>query len=301
MDPPTSSPTLPLWDGVGCPDLYETHTIYHENDRVIGADGYVYQCKVYPYSGSCGQQGFEPGESSSSWSVAWDRLGSCEGTIAPTSSPNYNLNVVGGCPGEYTKEGVYDEGDMVSLNGIVYKCNPFPFSAWCSHDDYAPDSKAGEDAWEVLGLCEGTMAPTSSPNFDTLGDVAGCPGAWDESVDYEGGEKVTLFIEEGRGVVYDCASDWRELLTLYLLLVYYKLNHVHSSGTYHHSKSLKCYHSRFRILQSHSARPPLRTRLDTPWLLLWNRCSHNLSRFCGSSRHGRLSPGILLFLHLRTR
>ena len=210
LDPPTSSPIMPVWDGVGCPDLYETYRVYKEKELVVGEDGYVYQCRLYPYSGSCGQKGFEPGSSSSSWVEAWDRLGSCEGTMSPTSSPVFDLTMFGGCPGEYSKSGVYDGGDLVSLNGIVYRCNPFPYSAWCSHDDYTPDSKVGEDAWEVLGLCEGTLAPTSSPAFDTLGDVAGCPGGWDESVEYEGGDKVTLFIEEGRGVVYACANDWRE-------------------------------------------------------------------------------------------
>lgn len=224
LDPPTASPTFDRWDGVGCPELYETYTEYKEGDIVKGMDGNVYQCKPFPYSGSCSQKGFEPGSSTSRWSEAWNLLGSCVGTIAPTSSPNYNLAAFGGCPDEYSTSGVYEEGDLVASNGIVFKCRPFPYSAWCSHDAYAPKHTAnntenvGSQAWDVMGVCEGTMSPTSSPAFDSLVDIDGCPDGYEVDREYVGGERVTLYIEEGRGVVYKCADEWREYLLYPTLL-----------------------------------------------------------------------------------
>jgi hypothetical protein len=47
----------------------------------------------------------------------------------------------------------------------------------------------------------------------------GCPGVYDANGgDYGGGDRVTLVIEVGRGVVYKCAEEWRELYILMLLV-----------------------------------------------------------------------------------
>jgi hypothetical protein len=217
LDPPSSSPTRSLWNGIGCPDAFMTGVEYKEGDRVE-VNNNVYKCKPFPYSGSCGQAGFEPGSPSSSWKEAWTLLGSCRGTISPTSSPNYNLVTFGGCPSEYSTSVHYKAGDLVSSNGVVFRCRPFPYSSWCSHDGYAPHTgsdatrNAGSAAWETLGVCDGTMSPTSAPNFDTLADLSGCPMEWVEGggEDFVGGEKVTLSVGGGRGVVYQCAEQWRE-------------------------------------------------------------------------------------------
>jgi len=214
LSPPTPSPTLSLWDGTGCPPDYEINTAYDENDRVVGEDGNVYQCKPFPYSGSCGQSGFEPGQDGSSWKEVWTQLGSCQGTISPTTSPNYNLPVFGGCPEAFSSDSVYEEGDLVSFQNIVFKCLPFPYSAWCSHELYAPatTTQNWQNAWEMTGTCDGTMSPTASPAFDALVDVNGCPDEYVEGSVYEGGDRVTLVIEDGRGIVYKCADEWRKYI-----------------------------------------------------------------------------------------
>ena len=130
--------------------------------------------------------------------------------MSPTSSPNYGLPVFGGCPEEYSESAVYEGGDKVSHNGLVYKCRVYPYSAWCSHDSYAPSAENGKDAWEVLGTCQGSMSPTGSPVFDVLVDVDGCPEKYVEGKGYEASDRVTLFLEAGRGIVYGCADQWRK-------------------------------------------------------------------------------------------
>ena len=51
---------------------------YSEGTKVLAADGSVYQCKAFPYSGYCVQWSdsanqFEPGVGSH-WSMAWDKI-----------------------------------------------------------------------------------------------------------------------------------------------------------------------------------------------------------------------------------
>lgn len=207
---PTNAPTKARWSGVGCPKVFDEDEVYAEGEKVKGEDGYVYECKPFPYSGYCGQAGFEPGKVGSAWTEAWTLLGSCSGTIEPTSSPNYDLAAFGGCPDEFDAAVTYEAGDKVAYNGIAFQCKEYPYSAWCSHDSYAPLSTLGKEAWEVLGTCEGTMRPTSSPVFDELVDVDGCPDDFVEGTQYEAGDRVTLPLDGDRGVVYKCPDSWRE-------------------------------------------------------------------------------------------
>ena len=93
-------------------------------------------------------------------------LGSCDSTIAPTTSLVYvSLTDAGGCPDEFVSGTTYEEGDKVALNNIVYKCRSWPNSAWCSMNGYEPDRVNSGDAWTWLGFCTGTIAPTAAPAF----------------------------------------------------------------------------------------------------------------------------------------
>ena len=164
------SPTYPLWSKIGCPEAFDTtlETPYSGGDTVE-SDGKVYECKP-AFSVRCNQDGWQPG-SSLYWAEAWVILGSCSGTIAPSSSPTkspsnspslsptYALWSKIGCPPEYSGPGdaTYGEGDEVSLNGLVYECKPYPDSGYCNL--YSPDSvngSLGSLGWTTLGSCTGT-------------------------------------------------------------------------------------------------------------------------------------------------
>ena len=116
-------------------------------------------------------------------------------------SPTYALWSKIGCPPEYSGDETYGEGDEVSLNGLVHRCKPFPFSGYCNL--YSPDSVNGYLGWETLGSCTGTIAPslspvaapTSSPSVSPtypLWSKVGCPEAFDTESSYSEGDTVEL-------------------------------------------------------------------------------------------------------------
>ncbi len=75
------SPTHPLWSKIGCPESFNLEkTDYVEGDTVEN-EGIVYECLV---AGWCNTR---PGLPLADWPQAWDLLGSCSGTIAPSISP----------------------------------------------------------------------------------------------------------------------------------------------------------------------------------------------------------------------
>lgn len=121
--------------------------------------------------------GYQP-SSGQYWEMVWTLLGSCGGTLAPTGSPSYkSLDDVGGCPAEYKSDGeVYEEGDRVDIDGLVYECKAYPASNHCSQAGYKPDTNpastgAWKEAWALVGYCEGTISPTSSPIFVQLANL----------------------------------------------------------------------------------------------------------------------------------
>ena len=69
---------------------------------------------------------------------------------------------VGGCPNEWQEltndpeQTKYEAGDMVSLNGLVYKCNSDPYSEHCGSAGYQPEedvaSKSPESLFYSLSL-----------------------------------------------------------------------------------------------------------------------------------------------------
>lgn len=205
---PTTSPNPPsAWASGGCPGAYVAGSSYSPGDVAsvdMGSYFMVYECNDAPLNEFCGQQGYEPG-ASANFEIAWTALGSCEGTITPTTAPQFDpSNFAGGCPGEYAAGTSYEEGDRVSSGSFVFECMAYPASAHCGQDGYAPldDSAtpdAWKDAWELVGYCEGTITPTTSP-ISTLPDVGGCPDEWAQGANlYEEGDQVSV-----NGLVFTC-------------------------------------------------------------------------------------------------
>ncbi|KAL3816823.1 hypothetical protein ACHAXA_008686 [Cyclostephanos tholiformis] len=197
----TASPPPPLvWAGVGCPDEYAKGAVIAPGASVtVTKDGVklVYKCKSYPASGWCPLVGYEPG-SGIAWKEAWTLEGSCDGTksFAPTASPVSSLPNQSGCPVPYAKDVTYAAGDLVSKSGLVFKCNPYPMSQFCSQLGYEPlvkDSGAYKLAWTTLGPCSGTSAPsTSSPTTaSVVSATGGCPDTYSPGVNYPAGSKVS--------------------------------------------------------------------------------------------------------------
>jgi hypothetical protein len=190
---------------------------YEEGDKV--SDGsLVYQCKAWPFSGHCGQAGYEPNVDTATrgaWKDAWTVVGYCNGSIGPTSSPTIDpATSVGVCPDEWVRGShvAYEEGDMVSvtvsetpLRKVAYRCKAWPYSGFCGQ--LSPDQFGGDQGWAVAGGCDGSIGPTQSPSFDSLGMVGKCPEEWSASnTDYEAGDRVsyTVSTDPVRKIVYEC-------------------------------------------------------------------------------------------------
>jgi len=210
---PTLSPVFDAASDVGCPAPYAAGTSYEPDDTVSltpdGANrGVVYKCREEPFNRFCGMVGHEPdgphGEE------AWERVGFCSGTIAPTSAPVYDAASDAGCPEAYVAGMSYVAGDMASVTpeggkrGVIYRCREEPLDRFCGMTGHEPDGQHGEEAWELVGFCSGTITPTVSPVYVNLPDAGGCPGAWEAGgVDkYEGGDLVGT-----NGLVFSC-KEW---------------------------------------------------------------------------------------------
>eukprot|EP00956_Cyclotella_meneghiniana_P039718 scaffold177845_cov26-Cyclotella_meneghiniana.AAC.1 len=51
------------------------------------------------------------------------------------------------------------------------------------------------------------MAPTASPNFSSLAEVGdGCPKVYEKNKTYEAGDQVSVIVNDGASVVYECKS-----------------------------------------------------------------------------------------------
>jgi len=85
-------------------------------------------------------------------------------TSTPTQSP---VLFLGGCPESYSPSVVaYSAGMRVESDGTVYEC----ITPYCWNYGFEPggegaarSSSLWRHGWEVVGSCEGTMAPTSNP------------------------------------------------------------------------------------------------------------------------------------------
>jgi hypothetical protein len=176
---PTTSPIFPT-PVSGCAEVYIPGTTYEAGDEVSvlnvagenGDFGKTYRCKPWPNSGYCGQVGYEPGTEKGK--EGWTYVSGCTGTLTPTTSPMFNAaNVysatVSGCPEEWTPDNPdYLVGTLVTVSkgtgrGMVYRCKSIAVEGWCQSAGYEPGTVTGAAAWELVGNCEGTIAPTTSP------------------------------------------------------------------------------------------------------------------------------------------
>ncbi|KAL7448775.1 hypothetical protein ACHAWC_000916, partial [Mediolabrus comicus] len=162
---PTASPVFPT-PVSGCAEVYIPNTPYEAGDEVSvlnvagenGDFGKTYRCKSWPYSGYCGQDGYEPGTEKGK--EGWTYVSGCIGTIAPTASPVFNAaNVysatVSGCPEEWTPDNPdYLVGTLVTVSkgtarGMVYRCKSIAVEGWCQSAGYEPGTATGAAAWEL--------------------------------------------------------------------------------------------------------------------------------------------------------
>jgi len=209
---PTLNPSLspsqkpshdPTWSKIGCPMEFVRYKTYDAGEAVT-VNGIVYECLS---SGGpitfCGATGFEPG-SGMAWTHAWELKGSCTGTISPTSSPVYPYPTWTGfgCPEPFDENVVYKPGQKVSWNGLALECKEYPESQYCNMDYFVPGDIYQNMAWNVLGTCSGSIAPTASPIHDgpSFGE---CPDSYVPGTStYTAGTQV-----ERNGLVYECTSS----------------------------------------------------------------------------------------------
>ena len=107
--------------------------------------------------------GYKPG-TDKHWDKSWKIIGSrFGGTLAPMKSPSFevlsNVSNEGGCPGDYDGGVKYGEGDTVSVNKLVFRCEAWPYSGHCSQQGYKPMTNtatpdAWKEAWDFIGDCE---------------------------------------------------------------------------------------------------------------------------------------------------
>eukprot|EP00956_Cyclotella_meneghiniana_P008570 scaffold11636_cov62-Cyclotella_meneghiniana.AAC.1 len=119
---PTTKPTPSRWTNTGCPEAWTSGGLYEGGD-LVELDGNVYSCSTATGANLwCGEAAYKPGDSLD-WEMAWTLLGSCDGTIRPTTAPAYtSLTNHNGCPVEFDASATYEAGDKVELYGLVYEC-----------------------------------------------------------------------------------------------------------------------------------------------------------------------------------
>jgi hypothetical protein len=200
---PTLAPTPPVWSGVYCPHAYVAGTAY-VGGSIVAVGTLVYQCKTGPASGWCPLPGYTPG-TGTAWLEAWTLLGSCSGTIAPTTlSPTTTLP---GCPSAWVVGTDYAAGDIVSAGGKRFQCKAHPMTVFCGQAGYEPNIElhggAYTLAWTTLGYCAGTLAPsTASPSGIPVYTVGGaCPATFAAGGAYSAKSRVT---SAGTNNVYKC-------------------------------------------------------------------------------------------------
>jgi len=213
---PTGSPDYSTLTNMGgCPSAWEGGANAYEAGDEVSSEGLVFECRAFPSSSHCGQDGYEPISEANgqAWKDAWIVVGYCDGTIAPTTAPSYDPANVGGCPVPWAAGNIdtYEVDDLVSVVvqtspevKLIYKCKKWPFSFYCGQ--YSPIDDGGDQGWDVVGKCDGTIAPTASPSFGSIAIYSGgCPEAYDEAneLSYEAGDSVS-YVTGGGTLVYEC-------------------------------------------------------------------------------------------------
>lgn len=163
---PTTSPVfIALEDHGGCPGQYVAGTDYQANQKVSvpinDNDSFVYECSGDVHeSRYCNI--FHP---DNAWHLGWTLIARCDGTMAPTTAPNFERlqEIIGDdCPGEYNAATEYEPGDKVSIFAddesdqvVVFECKQWPFGAYCNAGiTFGPGSDYGSMGWEMKGYCD---------------------------------------------------------------------------------------------------------------------------------------------------
>jgi len=218
----TATPADPL-AGIanppGCPEDFIAGTEYEPDAKVsTSIAGYsgpakqIYICAADPMSKFCGQEHYEPG-TGQHWNLVWTKDTVCFGSVSPTSSPSWDAaRMIDGCPDAWAKgTNIYESGDRVSKDGIVFECSSGEWSPHCSSEGYEPDVNSDTEhwrmVWTVVGRCTGTIAPTGAPTFDQA-TVMGCPDDWAKGTTYEEGDlaAVTVSSIPLRKIAYRCKT-----------------------------------------------------------------------------------------------
>lgn len=211
--PAPASPTSALWSGVGCPKSWTEGASYKAGE-LAEVDGAVFKCSTILFVNAwCGTRDYKPG-AGLFWTNAWTRLGSCDGgTMNPTLSPVFQvLTNHEGCPKTFDSSfSHYEANDKVSVPvtdavSVVYKCSSdLHESRWCNQFEPGSSYNLG---WELVGYCDGTLSPTSSPAFNFLDEISGgCPRPYSSASLYQPGDQVSLWVEGAtidRAVVWEC-------------------------------------------------------------------------------------------------
>ena len=168
--PTTLSPTTTQ---AGCPSAWVSGAVYAAGS-MVSAGGKSFMCKAHPMSLFCGQAGYEPNTEAfgGAYKLAWTSVGTCSGTIAPsTASPTVTpvFSVAGVCPTAYVSGGAYSAGSkVIQVTGTgsnVYECKAYPYSGYCSQVGFEPGTTYGSMGWTHLGTCDpnATASPTATP------------------------------------------------------------------------------------------------------------------------------------------
>lgn len=115
------------------------------------------------------------------------------------------------CPDIFLGGSSYEEGDVVEMNGVVYKCKSWPNSQWCSVTSYEPGSEKSEDAWEVIGHCHEEIEIEHVPSEVVVSEERMlqnlyCPLPYSSSSSYTVGDQVPV-ASGASFIVYECTDQ----------------------------------------------------------------------------------------------
>jgi len=183
---PSNSPTTSGGSMPGCPSKWVAGAVYVAGSVVSMKDAsmnwQILRCKstaaMPTLDKLCNQAGYEPFSElyGGAWQHAWEVVGPCSGTVAPsTAAPASVGGTKPGCPSKWVVGAVYIAGSLVSMYDgqitQILRCKSTAamptLDKLCNQAGYEPFSElyggAWQHAWEVVGPCSGTIAPTSAP------------------------------------------------------------------------------------------------------------------------------------------
>jgi hypothetical protein len=158
----------------GCPSKWLAGAEYVAGS-LVSMNGQILRCKstaaMPTLDKLCNQVGYEPFSIvyGGAWQHAWEVVGPCSGTIAPSTTVPALPQP--GCPSKWLAGAAYIGGSLVSMNCQILKCKytaAMPtLDKLCNQVGFEPFSMeyggAWQHAWEVVGPCSCTIAPTSAP------------------------------------------------------------------------------------------------------------------------------------------